>query len=396
MTRQSRSVCLFLAMFFAVLILAAPGAFAQTAQGRISGQVTDSTGAAVPNAAINIENIATHVSRTLQTNSTGDYSAPSIDPGVYSITVEAPGFTKLVRERVQIEVGNDLKIDFRLKIGSINETIEVKDEAPLTEASNAVLNGVLSNKAINELPAPGPRLPEFAAASPRRATRSRRRLPHAHLERQSPRRQQLHHRRRERQRRLLWRNRHERRRHLRHARQHAAARCHPGIQHHRAARRRVRRKPGVVVNIGIKSGTNDMHGTAYYFHRNSAFDARNYFNPSPEPISALLLHQFGASIGGPIKKNKWFYFANYEGVRDKVGNPFDVFTPATSSLIGNPLTASSGIDPTEYSIPDAEAAAGCPAACNPLSLKLLSLFPRIPASQPIPTIPPRSITTSTT
>jgi len=129
MTRQSRSVCLFLAMFFAVLILAAPGAFAQTAQGRISGQVTDSTGAAVPNATINIENIATHVSRTLQTNSTGDYAAPSIDPGVYALTVEASGFTKLVRERVQIEVGNDLKIDFHLKIGSINETVEVKDES---------------------------------------------------------------------------------------------------------------------------------------------------------------------------------------------------------------------------------------------------------------------------
>src|ERR1700759_1868641 len=122
MTRQGKSVVLCLAMLVAALLFTAPGAFAQTAQGRISGQVTDSTGATVPNATINIENIATHVSRTLETNSTGDYSAPSIDPGVYSITVEAPGFTKLVRERVQIEVGNDLKIDFHLKSGAINET----------------------------------------------------------------------------------------------------------------------------------------------------------------------------------------------------------------------------------------------------------------------------------
>src|ERR1700749_18485 len=136
MTQQCRSVCSFLTMLFAVLILAAPGAFAQTAQGRISGQVTDSTGAVVPNATVNIENIATHVSRSLQTNSTGDYSAPSIDPGVYAITVEAPGFTKLVRERVQIEVGNDLKIDFHLKIGSLNENVEGKNQAPLPEPSN--------------------------------------------------------------------------------------------------------------------------------------------------------------------------------------------------------------------------------------------------------------------
>src|SRR5690348_16727242 len=156
MTRHGKFVCVFLVSLFAALVLISPGsALAQTAQGRISGQVTDSTGATVPNATINIENLGTHVSRRLQTNETGDYVATSIDPGVYSMSVEAPGFTKVVRERVQIEVGNDVKIDFHLKIGSINETVEVKDEAPLTEASNAVLSGVLSNKAINELPLQG-------------------------------------------------------------------------------------------------------------------------------------------------------------------------------------------------------------------------------------------------
>src|SRR5215475_8848458 len=111
MTRQGKkSVGTFLFTLLAVLLLISPNsAFAQTAQGRISGQVTDSTGATVPNATINIENLGTHVSRTLQANESGDYVATSIDPGIYAITVEAPGFTKLVRERVQIEVGNDVK-----------------------------------------------------------------------------------------------------------------------------------------------------------------------------------------------------------------------------------------------------------------------------------------------
>ncbi len=79
----------------------------------------------------------------------------------------------------------------------------------------------------------------------------------------------------------------------------------------------------MVVNIGIKSGTDQIHGTSYYFARNAAVDARNYFNPglirnsgAPEK-GVLILHQFGASIGGPIIKNKWFYFANYEGVRSR-------------------------------------------------------------------------------
>jgi Carboxypeptidase regulatory-like domain len=379
MVRQGK--CFFfslLAMLVAALAFTAPGAFAQTAQGRISGQVTDSTGASVANATINIENIATHVSRTLQTNSTGDYSAPSLDPGVYSMTVEAPGFTKLVRERVQIEVGNEFKIDFHLKLGSIAETIEVKDEAPLTEASNAVLSGVLSNKAINELPLQGRDFQNLLPLHPgvqrdpgggfHTLTSNGNRpddnnfiidgatdndayygetvMNDAGISGTPASTLPLD------------------------AMQEFNTTEQPGAE--------FGSKPGVVVNIGIKSGTDQVHGSAYYFHRNSAFDARNYFNPTPEPFSALLLHQFGASIGGPIKKQKWFYFANYEGVRDKVGNPFEVFTPATSSLIGNPLTASSGIDPTEYSIPDAEAAAGCPAACNPLSLKLLSLFPKNP------------------
>ncbi len=248
MTRQSRSVCVCLAVLFAVaasisaLVFATPGASAQTAQGRISGQVTDSTGAAVPNATVNIENTGTHVSRTLQTNSTGDYSAPSIDPGVYAITVEAPGFTKVVRERVQIEVGNDFKIDFRLKIGSINETVEVKDEAPLTEASNAVLSGVLSNKAINELPLQGRDFQNLLPLHPgvqrdpgggfHTLTSNGNRPDDNNFIIDGANDNDAYY----------GETVHERRRHLRHARQHAPARRDSGVQHHRAARRRLWRE----------------------------------------------------------------------------------------------------------------------------------------------------------
>jgi Carboxypeptidase regulatory-like domain/TonB dependent receptor len=351
---------------------------AQSSQGRITGQVTDSSGGVIENASVTIENLGTHVKRVLETNAAGDYVAPGLEPGFYSITVQATGFSKVVRERVQIEVANDLKINFELKPGTISETVEVKDEAPLTESANAVLSGVLSNQAINELPLQGR---DFQNLLP----------------------------------------------------------LHPGVQRdpgggfHTLTSNGLRpddnnfiidgandndvyygetvvndagisgtpastlpldaiqefntqeqpqadfgSKPGVVVNIGIKSGTDQIHGTAYYFHRNSAFDARNYFNPVGQQLSALLLHQFGASIGGPILKGKWFYFANYEGVRSKVGNPFDVDTPVTSSLIGRVDT--NNIDPTEYSIVDAAAAAGCnqtplPTTCNALSLALEKFFP---------------------
>ena len=336
---------------------------AQSSQGRISGQVTDSTGGVIGKASVAIENLGTHVKRVLETNAAGEYVAPGLEPGIYSITVEAPGFGKVVRERVQIEVANDLKINFELKPGTISETVEVKDETPLTEASNAVLSGVLANKAINDLPLQGRDFQNLLNLHPGvqrtpgggfHATTSNGNRPDdnnyiidgatdndayygetvvgdagisgtpaSHLPLDAI--QEFN--------------------------------TMEGPQADYGA------KPGVVVNVGLKSGTNDLHGTAYYFHRNAALDARNFFNPSPDPVAALLLHQFGASISGPIMKDKWFYFVNYEGVRDKVGNVATTFSPVTAS-IGDPNT----------SIPDAIQAAGCdttPANCNALSLHLL-------------------------
>src|SRR5664279_2542083 len=129
--------------------------FGQTNRGRISGQVSDSTGAVIPGAKITIENLGTHVQRTLQTNNEGSYVANDVEPGFYSLKVEVTNFKTAVREHMQVEVGNDIKADFQLQPGAVSETVEVKDEAPLTETSNAVLNGVLSNQAINELPLQG-------------------------------------------------------------------------------------------------------------------------------------------------------------------------------------------------------------------------------------------------
>jgi hypothetical protein len=359
--------------------LLAPGTPAQTAQGRIAGQVTDSSGAAIVNAKVTIQNTASGVTRVLETNGAGDYVAPGIEPGLYSITVEFVGFEKIVRERIQVEVGNDLKIDFRLKPGAITQSIDVNEELPLTETNNAVLNGVLSNKAINDLPLQGRDFQNLLPLHPgvqrdpgggfHTLTSNGNRpddnnfiidgatdndayygetvmndagisgTPASTLPLDS----------------------------IQEFNTQEGQQADYGV------------KPGVVVNIGIKSGTNELHGTAYYFHRNSAFDARNFFNPAPEPTSALLLHQFGASLGGPIKKDKWFYFVNYEGVRDKVGNPFVVDSPVTTSLVGR--VDPSEFDVTRYSIVDAEAAAGCgivplPSTCNALSLALANkVFP---------------------
>jgi len=377
------------ALVGSILLILDLSMMAQT-QGRISGQVTDSSGAVIVGAKVTIENRGTQVSRVLKTNSSGDYVAPGIEPGIYVISVEAPNFRKVVRERVQVEVATDLKIDFQLLPGATSEVLEVKEEAPLVDATTSTLNGVLANKAINELPLQGRDFQNLLALHP-------------------------------------------------------GVQREPGGGFHSVTSNGLRpddnnfvidgatdndayygetvvndagisgtpastlpldaiqefntqeqpqadfgEKPGVVVNIGIKSGTDQIHGTAYYFGRNAAIDARNYFDPSPQPVAALILHQFGASIGGPILKRKWFYFANYEGVRSKVGNPYDAFAPVTVSLAtpGNPAgdPYSSIVDAINSTPPMCGQVTG---AWCPLSLNLIKYFPNNPgytASQDDPTI----------
>src|SRR5215471_2468558 len=113
---------------------------AQTSQGRISGRVQDPTGAVIVKAQVTIENKATGVKRVLDTNSSGDFVAPGIAAGVYTITVEAPNFRKVVRDGVQVEVAKDVRVDFELPPGATSEVLEVKEEAPLVDSTTSTLN----------------------------------------------------------------------------------------------------------------------------------------------------------------------------------------------------------------------------------------------------------------
>jgi hypothetical protein len=358
---------------------------AQT-QGRITGRVTDPSGAVIVGAKVTIENQSKGVKRILETNNSGDYVAPGLEPGVYSITVEAPNFRNMVRERVQIEVANDLKIDLQLTPGAAGEVVEVKDEAPLVDATTTTLNGVLSNKAINELPLQGrdfqnllalhPGVQRTAGGGYHSVTSNGLRTDDNNFVIDGANDNDVY-----------WGE---------------TVVNDAGIQGTPASNLPLDaiqefnteehpqadfgQKPGVVVNIGIKSGTDTIHGSAYYFHRNAAMDARNFFDHALDPVTglvakpaALLLHQFGASIGGPIIKGKWFYFANYEGLRSKVGNPFDEFVPVKGHL----PEGFDFDDPARLSIADALTATGCdqiplPDNCSPLSMSLLKFIPDNP------------------
>ena len=363
----------YFSLFLAIALSALPSAFAQTSQGQISGRVIDSSGGEILGATVTIRNLGTQAQRILNTNQTGDYVAPGLDPGLYSVTVEAPRFKTAVRQRVQIEVGLAVRADFELSPGDVTQTIQVTSEAPLTDTTDSTLNGVLSNKAITELPVQGRDFQNLLMLHPgvqrtpgggfQSITSNGNRADDNNFYIDGADDMDVYY--------------------------GESVMNDAGIagtpasilpldsiqefntQESPDADYGV--KPGVVMNIGLKSGTNELHGSAYYFHRNSAFDARNFFDPAGSPVSALLMHEFGASLGGPIKKDKWFYFVNYEGLRDKVGNPFAADSPVTVSLV--PFTAQLaqlGSLPADLSIVDA--LNGCKPNCSPLSQHLSSLF----------------------
>ena len=343
---------------FATVVLSfASFVVAQTSEGRILGAVYDQSGAVIAGAKITITNTATRVSRQLVTTSAGEYVAPNLEPGTYTVSAEAAGFKRAVSTQFILEVSRDVRQDLKLQPGAVTETMEVNAEGELADTTDATLNGVLSNKAISELPVQGRDFQNLLELHPgvqrtpgggfHSVTSNGNRpddnnffidgaddndayygetvvndagiagTPASFLPLDS----------------------------IQEFNTQESPSADYGV------------KPGVVMNIGIKSGTNQLHGTAYYFHRNAAFDARNYFNPAPQPISALLMHEFGASLGGPILKDKWFYFVNYEGIRDKVGNPGVTDSPVTASLANQMGGISDLTDGTPisalYSVPDA-------------------------------------------
>ena len=339
-------------------------ASAQTYQGRISGTITDKTGAVVSGATVVIKNTGTDVTRTLTTSSSGEYVAPNLDPGPYLVTASAPGFKRVERTGVRLEVAKDLRIDVQLEPGGATETVTVTEEAPLVDTTNDVLGGSFSNQSINELPLQGRDFQNLLTLRP-----GVQRIPGGGFLSISSNG-----------------NRPEDNNFLvdgtddndvyygttvinAEGVQGTPATHLPidAIQEFNTMENQTAEygwKPGAVVNVGIKSGTNQFHGTAYEFVRNSAFDARNYFNPYPQPASELNLNQYGGSIGGPIIRNKLFFFANYEGAKHKVGNPGNVFSPVTVAN-GDPTT----------SLVDAFAECNATGSCNSLSQNVAKYYP---------------------
>jgi len=361
----------FVGIALAAILFFTISSGAQTNEGRILGTVRDSSGGVVVGAKITVTNTGKDVSRDLVTNGTGEYIAPSLEPGLYTVEAEAPGFKKTVSSVVRVEVTNDIRIDLRLEPGTVTDTVVVDAAAaPLLDATNPTLGGSLSNKEITDLPVQGRDWQNLVMLLPGvdrtpgggfHSIISNGARPEdnnymvdgtddndlyygtsvANEEGVSGTPASL----------LPI-----------DAIQEFSTQEHPTAEYGW--------KPGAVVQIGLKSGTNEFHGTAYYFARNSAVDARNWFNPVGTPLAPLILHQFGASAGGAIIKDKLFIFGAYEGVRSKVGNPILSNSPDTTMVAGDPGDLVNSIPDV---ITHCNALPGC--VINPLSMTLSGLYP---------------------
>jgi hypothetical protein len=312
---------------------------AQTFRGTILGTVTDSSGAAVSGATVSVKNTGTGLLRTVTTDDDGNYSAPELPIGTYSVTVEKSGFKAGLVSGISVEVSTERRADVVLQPGEVSEIVEVSgDTLTQVESTSNTLGGIIESTVVTNLPVNGRDYQKLiflvpgVAGSPDQITDSpgsfgvfsvngaRGRANNFLLDgtdmndgyRNDP------------------------------AINEAGVFGTPAtiLPIEAIAELRVLsnfepeygRSAGGVVNIVTKSGTNDIHGTGFEFFRNNALDARNFFNQVGTPQNPFHNNQFGGAIGGPIHRDKTFFFVDYEAMREKGAESSTACVPTSQDI----------------------------------------------------------------
>jgi hypothetical protein len=298
----------------------------QTFRGTVLGTVTDPSGAVVAGATVKVRNVATGLERTTVTSGDGSYSVPELPIGTYSVTVGQAGFQTFVVTGVAVDVATERRVDAALKTGEVATQVEVSAETlPLVETTSNDLGGVITAQTVENMPVNGRDYTKLiflnpgVAGSPDQITDSPGSFGEFSMNGARGRSNNY----------LLdgtdmndgYRN--------DPAINEAGVFGTPATILPLDAVAEVNvlsnfqpeygRSAGAIVNIVTKSGSNGLHGTAGEYFRNSALDARNAFNPSNQPKAPFHNNQYGASLGGPIIKDKTFFYLDYEGQQEPVG-----------------------------------------------------------------------------
>jgi len=362
---------------------------AQTTSGAIVGTVTDPSGAVIGGASITVTNVETGISVKATTDSSGEYVVTPLSVGRYSVTVEATGFKRSIRTDITLNVQDRLRVDAKLEVGAVTDTVEVAAAAPMLETDTSYLGEVVDSQRIVDLPLNGrffTRLAVLTAGT----------TPTVHGARD----------------------------------ENTGGFSSNGVRPYQnnflldgvdnnslsedlvsqqsfvigpppdaIAEFKVQtnsmsaefgRSGGAVLNVTIKSGTNALHGTAYEFLRNSTLDAKNFFDSPTNPIPPFKQNQFGFSVGAPVLipklfngKNRTFFFFDYQGTRIRTGQTFLATVPPDSWRTGNFSGYNQIFDPAT-TVTDANgnttrqpfSGNQIPLSrFNPIAAKLLSMFP---------------------
>jgi len=331
--------------------VAVPRLKAQGATATILGTVTDMSGAAVPDTAVQLKNVNTGVTQVTTTNAQGRYNVPDLGVGDYEVQASKMGFQTTVHKGITLTVGSQSVIDFALPVGQQTQTVTVEGQASQVETTNAALSSLTDQRQLRELPLNGRNLQQLIELAPGVATMQGSamaqngfggRAPEFSVAGSRPQGQSL----------LLddeslqvfW-----------NTGMASVTGSSLGIEAIGEFQTLTNTYGaqfggnGSVINAVSKSGTNAFHGSAYEFLRNSALDSRSFIDPSQIP--AFRKNQFGGTVGGPVKKDKAFFFVNYEGTRQVLGETRIALVPGCS-----PNETLPGLGPTNVNcIPRATA-----------------------------------------
>src|SRR2546426_1147752 len=338
MEKKSMGKNMFRVVMCTSLVLAAMYSVrAQTVSGTIQGLIQDQQGAVVAKTEVTTRNLETGAVRKTTADDNGAYRIFSIPAGPYEVTASFPGFQTEVRTGIGVTVGSDISVNFSLTVGAISEQVQVTGEAPQVDAFSSTLGGFVNSTTIRELPLNGrdwlqltllqPGALQNAGEAQADTARAQRgnglaiSISGGRIVENVFRIDGL----------VV----------------NDYANAGPGSSLHvnmgvDAIREfsiltnnysaEYGRGASGVVNAITKSGTNDFHGSAYYFHRNSALDARNFFD-GPN-IAPFRRHQYGGATGGPIRKDKTFFFSNYEALTEAKGLSFSSDTLSLNARNG--------------------------------------------------------------
>ena len=298
---------------------------AQTFRGTILGTVTDNSKAVVPGVEVSVRNMETGLTRTTVTNAVGNFNIPELPIGMYELTAQLPGFQKVVVPDLKVEIASERRVDVIIRPQGASETVVVEAEVPLVATRADTLGGIIESKMVDNLPVNGRDFTKLlvlvpgASGQPDGGTDSPGSFGLFSINGNRGRSNNYL---------LDGTDMNDGYRNLPaineggvfgtpatilpvEAIAEVAILSHFEPEYGRSA--------GSVVNMVTKSGTNKIHGSVYEYFRNNKLDARNYFNAQADPETQFRNNQFGFDAGGPIVRDRTFWYASYEGQRERVG-----------------------------------------------------------------------------